>query len=233
MSSLFFLTMKTYNLVIAEHEEYGALGVAIQGGLNGRDYFEPATSGLQFAHDLIEHAVNPHNCGYVDELMAFGGIIAGRVENGWLDSRNQYIRVQDIEHDMYGLVSYDPDRNLQNVPQCKHKLQNESLMREIESFIRKGILSALKDDGDFDDNSPELASEFANYDIESLVGWVVKGYQLWNKRFINVCNYEVSVTMFDEISELVNGFMSEGLEGQTAKLCVEFTTGKVYLESEF
>lgn len=225
--------MKTYDLVIAEHEEFGGLGVAIQGELNGRDYFEPATNGVQFAHDLIEHAVTPHNCGYVDELIALGGIIAGRVENGGLDLRNQYMQVGDLEHDMYGLVSYDRDKNLLNVPPCKSYLQDEDLMSEIEQFIRKGILSALKDNGDFDDNSAELAQEIANYDIQSLVGWVVKGYQVWKKRFNNVDQYAVSVTIFGEIAALVDNFMSESWEGQTAKLSVEFTTGRVYLESEF
>lgn len=65
-----------YRLQIKEHEEYGDLGAIILGP-RSRSYHDPF-SGLTIAHDILEHPTKIHPDPFIDELLALGGIIAGR-----------------------------------------------------------------------------------------------------------------------------------------------------------
>lgn len=216
--------MKKYSITIQEHQEFGELGIVVD---TGRNYFEPGVDGLVAAHDILEHTVKPHSCGYTDELMAIGGYIAGRVENSYRSFGYREARLDDVRSDINSLfraaLNEDGEDNAFNdVEKCNSYLQDEYIMNEIKKEVKNGIMEAYDEwtDGEFE------GQQIDQYDIDSIVGWICKGYQLFKKRFINVnVNY-----LFDSIRKECDAFLSNGFEGQSATLYVNFTSGDVYVK---
>jgi hypothetical protein len=219
--------MKKYSITIQEHQEYGGLGIVVD---TGRGYFEPAMSGLTVAHDILEHTVKPHSCGYTDELMAIGGYIAGRVENCYNSSRYRTARLDDVSSDIQSLFTAalnedGEDNPFNNIEKCNSYLQDEYTMNELKKEVKEGIMQAYDEwtDGEFE------GWQIDQYDINSIVGWICVGYQQFKKRFVNVGNYNY---LFDSIKKKSDAFLSNGFEGQSATLYVDFTSCDVYIESE-
>lgn len=214
--------MKKYSITIQEHQEYGGLGIVVD---TGRGYFEPGIDGLVVAHDILEHTVKPHSCGYTDELMAIGGYIAGRVENCYNSGR-----LDDVSSDIQSLFTAalnedGEDNPFNEIEKCNSYLQDEYTMNELKKEVKEGIMQAYDEwtDGEFE------GWQIDQYDINSIVGWICKGYQLFKKRFVNVGNYNY---LFDSIKKASNEFLSNVFEGQSATLYVDFTSGDAYIESE-
>lgn len=219
--------MKKYSITIQEHQEYGGLGLVVD---TRRGYFEPGSSGLTVAHDILEHTVKPHSCGYTDELMAIGGYIAGRVENCYNSRGYRGARLDDVSGDIESLfmaaLNEDGDDNaFSKIEKCNSYLQDEYIMNELKKEVKEGIMKALDEwsDGEYGEEDAE------RYDINSIVGWICKGYQQFKKRFVNVGNYN---HLFDSIAKESQAFLDNGYEGQSATLYVDFTSGDAYIESE-
>jgi hypothetical protein len=219
--------MKKYSITIQEHQEYGGLGIVVD---TSRGYFEPGIDGLVVAHDILEHTVKPHSCGYTDELMAIGGYVAGRVENCYNSRGYRGARLDDVSGDIQSLFTAalnedGEDNAFSEIEKCNSYLQDEYTMNELKKEVKEGIMQALDEwsDGEYGEEDAE------KYDIDSIVGWICKGYQLFKKRFVNVRDYNY---LFDSIKNASNAFLSNGYEGQSATLYVNFTTGDVYIESE-
>lgn len=219
--------MKKYSITIQEHQEYGELGIVVD---TGRNYFEPGIDGLVAAHDILEHTVKPHECGYTDELMAIGGYIAGRVENCYNSSGYRVARLDDISGDirslfMAALNEDGEDNAFSSIEKCNSYLQDEYIMNELKKEVKEGIMQALDEwsDGEYGEEDAE------KYDINSIAGWICKGYQLFKKRFVNVGNYNY---LFDSIKKECDAFLSNGFKGQSSTLYVDFTSGDVYVKEE-
>jgi hypothetical protein len=224
--------MKKYSLTIKEHEEYGGLGIVVD---TGRNYFEPGLEGLVVAHDILEHTVKPHHCGYTDELMAVGGYIAGRVEVGYnslgYNSRGyRSASIDDVSTDIQSLLSAalneDGDDNVfTEIDKCNSYLQDQWIMDKLRKNVKAGIIQALDEwsDGEYGEE------RLADYDIDSIVGWICKGYQMFKKRFSNVYSYDY---LFTSIRTAADNFLSDGIEGQTATLCVDFSSCNVFIKGE-
>ena len=134
--------MKTYQLKIKEHE-YGGLGIVLD---TGREYFEPALSGLVVAHDILEHSVNPHVNGYIDEFLALGGILAGRVDSGWCTKYGSRIISDDLKSDIESLAKNALWTDEELCPKVsRNYLQSSDMMDEIRSFVRNGIIDAVNE----------------------------------------------------------------------------------------
>ena len=218
--------MKKYSITIQEHEEYGGLGIVVD---TGRNYFEPGMDGLVVAHDILEHTVKPHYCGYIDELMAIGGYIAGRVEVGYSARGYQSASINNVSSDIQSLVNatlndYN-DIIFTQIEKCNSYLQDQWIMDKLRKNVKEGIIEALDEwsDGEYGEK------ELADYDIDSIVGWICKGYQLFKKRFSNMYSYD---HLFTSIRKVADNFLSNAIEGQTATLHVDFSSCNVYIKGE-
>lgn len=218
--------MPKFNLIIKKHEEFGDLGVAIEG--QERDYFEPALSGLTLAHDIIEHPTKAHDDGYVDEYMALGGVLAGRIEHGWMTSYGTVINLYTLKNDVEGLV-YEAlmrDDNPCVVP-CNTRIRNKDLYDDLYSTVRDGVLCAYREVDEEEDISFEEVNKLA----KNITGWICKGHQLFRKRFSNT--FTVATYLYDKIAEKVGNWRKGAEEYAEAELHVNFTTMSVYLEEKW
>jgi hypothetical protein len=219
--------MPRFDLKIKEDTEYGTLGIIFN---SGRKYFRPST-GLTLAHDILEHTITPHPFGCIDELLAIGSVLAGRIEHGWCHGGYKRIDTEWLSGDIYSLAQGAMLNEESLTPKaCKSYLQDSGLMHEIKAFVRKGLIQHLMEEEDDvikHKTSPELY-----YDIDSIVGWICKGYQLFRKRFPKN-RYDISTYLFDKIKDVGDNWLKYAEEGQRAKLYVNFTTFDVRLEEEF
>jgi hypothetical protein len=222
--------MKTYSLTVAEQQEYGGLGIVVD---TGRDYFEPGVDGLVVAHDILEHTVTPHQCGYTDELMAVGGYIAGRVACAYSARGYQYASINNVSSDIQSLLTAalnkDGDDNVfTKIDKCNSYLQDEWIMDQLRKEVKKGIIEAVSEwtDGEFE------AWRIDQYDIKSIVGWICKGYQAFNRRFSYTLRTYGYRSLFDSIRNESDRFLRSAIEGQTATLHVDFSSGQVYIEED-
>lgn len=193
---------KLFHLSIAEHPEYGGLGIKIKGNL-GRDYFEPALSGLILAHDLLEHPATGHISGFADEFMALGAIVAGRIEMGWHSRNGRTLKVRDLASDVSSLVSY-----CDWLPPCNSRIRDEEAMDSMRQVIQCGI---------------EEAEMFDPPDAEHILGWMCKGHQLFRRRFAHLDIYEVSNHLFNTISRQADAWLKGAEEGEEATLSLDLT----------
>jgi hypothetical protein len=210
--------MVKFNLRIEKNEEYGGFGIVFN---TSRDYFEPALDGDVLAHDILEHPVTPHSNGYIDELMAIGGYLAGRVESGWMSKYGRRSNLDDLHSDIVSLATAALHADDDICPEvCNSYLQDGELMESIRSNIYKGLLEAVND---FEDGEHTYLPAKYNYDLESIEGWICKGYQLYKKRFSSNL-YDTSTYLFDKIAEVCDKFLKQGEEGQTAELIINFSS---------
>ena len=216
--------MTKFHLAIAEHQEFGENGIIVKS--QSRDYFDPAQAGFTLAHDLLEHPVTPHRDGYVDELMALGGLIAGRIECGWESPYGRRINFKDISLDIYSLATASlREYNSFNVHKCNSYIQDKDLMAEIKTTIRQGLLEAINE---YQDEEYNDIPENYNFDINSMAGHIAKGYQLFRKRFSHL-GYNF-IDLFNDIAKQADKFMKGAEVGQEAILTVDFKNSRVYLD---
>jgi len=227
--------LKKYKITIQEHQEYGGLGLVVD---TERGYFDPAFDGLIVAHDILEHPIRPHSYGYTDELMALGGYLAGRVEMRYKTTGYKYASIDDIEFDIRSLLkaalTEDGDNNaIAKIDKCRSYIKCEWTMNKLRELVKKGILDAINewmDEYEIDRISEEYNdSRFVDYDFDSIVGWICKGHNLFNKRFNNINTYD----LFDNIIKVSDNFLSNQIEGMSGTLFVEFSTGNVYIEEDY
>lgn len=193
---------KLFHLTIAEHPDYGELGIKIKGGL-GRDYFEPALSGLTLAHDLLEHPATGHINGFADEFMALGAIVAGRIEMGWHSRNGRTLKVRDLASDVASLVAY-----CDWLPPCNSRIRSGGNLDVMRQAIRNGI---------------EEAQIIDPPDAEHILGWMCKGHQLFRRRFAHLDIYEISTHLFNTISRQADAWLKGAEERDEATLRLDLT----------
>lgn len=193
---------KLFHLTIAEHPEYGELGIKIKGGL-GRDYFEPALSGITLAHDLLEHPATGHINGFADEFMALGAIVAGRIEMGWWHSNGRALNVRDLASDVASLVAY-----CDWLPPCNSRIRDREVVDSMRQAIRDGV---------------EEAEMIDLPDAEHILGWMCKGHQFFRRRFAHLDTYGISNHLFNRISTQADNWLNGAEEGDEATLRLDLT----------
>lgn len=224
--------MKKYSIKLREHEEYGEIGLVID---NNRDYFEPAISGLQCAHDILEHTIEPHYDAFTDELMALGGIIAGRIAYGW-SSKYHQTTLDDIKSDINSLATsaYHEQCTFVN-DECNNTLKDKDLVQSIRNTVRDGLVEAMEEyDNDYDDELDEYDFRRmveAEYNVDRIVAWICKGYQAYKKRFANIQEYTIQ-HLFSEIGRVCDDYIKQGEQYVPTFLCVDFTNGRVFIEQQ-
>ena len=219
--------MKKFHLQIREHQETGDPGISIVRG--GRDYFDPAYGGLQLAHDILEHPATPHANGYIDEFMALGGVIAGRIGSGWISEMGRKASIDgDIRSDICSLATAAYHANEDLCPKTNTRTVRDG---DLLDEIRQAVVGGLKDAGDeVDDIEPH--DVFGGVSTESIVGWICEGYSRYKKRFgSNI--YDVSNYLFDRITRVCDDWAKGAELGDNATLRVDFNRLDVRLETEY
>jgi hypothetical protein len=214
-------TMKTYKLKIRKHEDYGSLGVIVD---TGRPYFEPF-DGLVAAHDIIEHPAKPHPCSVIDELMALGGVMAGRVEHGWSDKKAGGFR-RISSDDLVGEISRLAINCFHGQGYFCEKYGKGYLNnKEVEQEIRRAVLLGMEE-------AKSEVEEDLGYDVDSAVAWICKGYQAYKRRFRGLDGYSIANHLFDEITDCCDSLIKSGDEGRIEFLNVEFNSYRCFLRDE-
>jgi hypothetical protein len=213
--------------MIRENEEYGGYGIVVKE--KNADYFEPALSGALIAHDLLEHPVHSHHNGYIDEFMALGGVLAGRYSEEWTTRYGGIIKMEDLHSDIHALAfdAYCVGANLCS-EECKSYLNDSDLMNQIREVVKDAIKDAyyvaIDSDGeDYVENQNQ---------IDWIVSWICKGYQLHRQRFSKY-SFGLCSNLFNQISDVCEKWLKESTEYESAKLYVNFAKGEVKLISEY
>ena len=218
--------MTQYKLRIEEHLEYGDNGIVIE--RNDRDYFEPATMGLVIAHDLLEHPVKPHDDGFVDELMALGAVMAGRMDR----YENSYGRVtneDDVISDVQALARASlAEFGKFDVPVSTNRVNDSAVMEAMRRCVRKGLLNAVNE---HEDTEHQHFPSNYRFDLDSMVGHMARGYQLFRQRFPSY--WGDFADLFAEITRCCDGWLKDADVGHEAILSVNIKRKQVALESEY
>jgi hypothetical protein len=223
---------KTYRIKIRENEKIGVLGIAL--ACNGRDYFDPALRGLVCAHDILEHPVNPHPNGYVDELMAIGGILAGRVDAEWRSDWMSPISSRDLISDISTLVdSGHYEGMLTGLAPRRRYIQDKDFMSEVRTIVEVGVINGLEEYYDYDGDINGRTKARKQYDINTLTSWVIEGYRAHKRRFRNYDNYTISVRLFNQIAEVCDNLLKRAEEYSKATLHVDFTGCRAWVQEEY
>lgn len=223
--------MKTYKLRIREHLETGDLGIAFVGGLNGRDYFEPGLSGEQIAHDTLEHPATAHPNGIIDELLALGGFFAGRIQHGYFNRGGRELSADDLQSDIASLASHCLTTSEPFCAKpCRSFLRNSEMMEGIRQSVVGGLRESWQEYCDNkmleDKNIEDL------FDVDSTVGWICKGVQMFRKRFSSVSIFDVSDHLFPTIAKECDKWLTSGVEGDEAELIVDISGMRAELIDE-
>lgn len=221
--------MKVYPFSLREHEAHGGLGLVFKGS---RSYFDPAISGLQCAHDILEHPVTPHPDQYIDEYMALGGVIAGRLENYYSNRFGKTLDFRDIQSDIYSLTQSCMSENIDFCNKlCNISLRDKSVVQEIYKTVKSGLKDAV---GEWTElKGKELEERLDEYDFQAtqITGWICKGYSLFRRRFARLDLYTVSTHLFEKIELACNeAIKNEIYEG---KLLVDFAKYRAEVFSDY
>jgi hypothetical protein len=210
-----------YLLEVKENPEYGGNGLIIKN--IGRAHFEPL-NGQVIAHDIIEHPVKAHPNCYVDEFMALGAIVGGRIENGYFTGY-RYMGFGDIEAEVTQLaVSHFHSGYMDLVLPCNFRLRSDDLeiTDQIRSAVRKGLSSVSNEIGE--------RYDFTDQTVSYITGWICKGYSLFKKRFQGLQIYDICNHLFDTIKEECDFFLKSAEIGDQAILNVTFSRYHCELE---
>jgi hypothetical protein len=220
--------MKTYKLQIREHFEFGLNGIVFVGGLNGRDYFEPGITGEQIAHDILEHPASPHSNGIIDELLALGGFLAGRIQHGYSNRGGRRLSVDDLQSDLASLASHCLTTSEPFCAKpCRGFLRDPEIMKAIKKSVVGGLREAWEEYCVGDESVEDL------FDVDSTVSWICKGVQMFRKRFSSVSIFDLSDYLFPTIAKECDKWLQGDVQvGDEAKLIVDISGMRAKLIEE-
>lgn len=210
--------MRTYLFDVAEHEEYGEIGLRPSWYPNG----DPL-QGMAAAHDILEHFPNDKG-DTVGELMALGAALFirgdGRYIHTWhgsfgARSSRPFDETGDIPADFPMIWDLYLDRNegeLPWPPVCRN--------RELRSRVRKimfAVRKLMQDEKERWENSglPTIS------DYRKMEGWLAHGYTKAKKRYARTIGGAASVAgLFQAIESECNKLLKQAEEGDKIKVTV-------------
>jgi hypothetical protein len=209
-----------YRLQIKEHEEIG-LPMAIILGSRSRSYHDPVM-GTGIAHDILEHPTKIHPDPFIDELLALGGIIAGRYQNTY------NMRITGLKNVLYALMDQAPESFMMNSSYPNNKtLKNKERFEEIRTIVSEAIQELNENSSSDEDEFHQLYLKQINEPL--IVSWMCEGYSRFKKRFRCYDLYDISNYMFDSIEHKLDQWIQWAELEDTADLYVNFNRYGVYL----
>jgi hypothetical protein len=199
-----------YQLKIEEDEEFGRNGAVILSP-RFRTYHHPET-GRGIAHDIIEHPTKIHPDPFIDELLALGAVIAGRVEYGY------NVTKKDIAIAIGSLLKSNPfSFTTDSAYTNKYALKDQETVEMIKKAVARGIMWRSECDTPLD------------FDENLIVSWICEGYTRFKKRFKNHSIYDISNHVFDDITNQVSKWIKGSEIEEKADLHVNFSRYTVEL----
>lgn len=208
--------MKTFNLVVAENEEFDFKGIL---ATESPDHFEPGT-GLTLAHDILEHVASHPPDPYADEFMALGAMVAVRAEQGY-HSGSRYIKLKDVANEVSILVQsmYWQGKTLTEPTTLP---QGHDLWLEVLSHTEEGINNFLEEEDDENIITTESLAE-------NITAWIIKGYKNCLDHYQGLDLYNIC-KLFKDIADQGDKWLKDAEIGATATLTLDFETGRATLE---
>lgn len=206
--------MKTYEFKVAEHEDYGLIGLCPTWMGENPDPLD----GTVAAHDILEHG--PKDDGSIEaEFMAFGAMFYVRgydyfASKGRYNPDPAYQAHSDVwEQYRYAMMRgesftlRDPGR----VPPCDEDDTIERMLDLAKSMCRA--------EAEHDEQDPEAMDEWLSEEnIRRMRGWMRKGYRRAVRRYRN-CSWPGG--LFYDIEKALQPYCVEEYLGQTIKVRVD------------
>jgi hypothetical protein len=108
---------------------------------------------------------------------------------------------------------------------CKSFLRDSETMEAIRKSVMGGLREAWDDYLD-ESNVPVRGEKKIEdlFDVDSTVGWICKGVQVFRKRFSSVSIFDLSDYLFPAIAKECDKWLKGGVEvGDEAKLIVDIS----------
>jgi hypothetical protein len=211
--------LKTYNLQVQEHPEYGDLGVVSP---QLQNHFDPAM-GMGLAHDILEH-ISAHDNPYVDEFLALGAFIHVRVEQGFY---NRGFDWDSLGYVVQNLLQshYWQDGDL--IPYCNEVFEEDYYREEIESQVEKGLKRFVEEE--------EIEDQDLIPSIAQIANWILLGYEKAVGHYSeqNIDAYTLCYAVFRQIQAQVDQWLKGAEEGDQATLTVDFDEYEVKLDEHY
>ena len=206
-----------YHLIIAEDSATRYYGIKFKFPIENREHFRPG-DGEQLAHDILEHPLTAHADMVVDELMALGGLNAGRIQHGYIRKySNRGMSYNDFSADILSLLqSMYYDREIFCSHRCSDTCEDyEQISTAVDTAIEK-YKRILHD--------PELVY----FSRDNIIGWVCRGYNLFKERFTS--GEDVVRYLFPRIIAVAEAWARKSNLGDEAILNVCYSSLQVWIE---
>lgn len=216
-----------FKLRAAENFNTGEMGWQDSRMPRGSDIFEPVSSGLTLAHDIIEHAAFG---SVADEIEAHGAMYRIRYEGGWCGQYGFTLNIEAFAAEWQNLLNGLMMESYLPVPPKTRPL-DETIEDDISSIIEQGkaycIRNVIAEDPDRDQDSRDclerLAGVFrAHFRI---------GYRKAGQRFKGLESCEIAA-LFSTLESEFEHHEPE-YEGQEIAVTVNLRTQNVRIEEVF
>ena len=212
--------IKTFNLQVQEHPEFGELGVVSS---QLQDHFDPVT-GMGLAHDVLEH-ITPNGNPYVDEFLALGAFIHVRVEQGF---HNRGFDWGSLGYEIKNLLQSHYWQDGDQIPNCNEVYEEEdSYWEEIYKQVEEGVGQFVEEEEIEDQDLIPSATQIAN--------WILLGYGKAVRHYSeqNIDAYTLCHEVFKQIQAQVDQWLKGAEEGDQATLAVDFDQYEVTLVENY
>lgn len=203
---------------VREHEEYGSLGLSME----GRWWADPL-GGLAAIHDMLEHM--PHDKGDTEgELMALGASLHVREHYAALIRTGRFDPVDSIQSEFTFLCNYrqrDGVTGRLRDPGRTARLDDD----ERESCIQAIALGAMR----FVLGEGFERKECEWIEPERIIGWMRRGYRRAQSRFRGIASWQLS-SVFHEAEQRFEQVLKHAEEGQKVKASIDVRRHVVEIE---
>jgi hypothetical protein len=177
--------MKRFAFVVAEHEEFGTLGLRPRWYPTG----DPL-GGMAAAHDILEHF--PKDDGSTEgELMALGASLFIRADGGYSNRYRHYDEVRDPAGDFPEIWRYHVERENGRDLRVPPRVKDASVRERADAIIAEARRNVREM---YESGAP------SEEDYLRMAGWLAHGYMKAVRRYRNVIGGACAVaSLFMEI----------------------------------
>jgi hypothetical protein len=218
-----------YLLIYEENEEFGGMGLRIDGSTLNSSEYNMATDGLLIAHDILEHSKIKDIGPIGDELKALGAIMYVRGQFGELRKGPQMHSIEtNLASDITRMARdwfYSPhfDCPIPNAKTCDY----------LESFEEAINISREELPGEMEGDETFKRADIEPY-FKATLSFMIKGYQNAVKRFSHINDSYHINRLFWNIAESVDVLLKHAeYEGQQFILHINMTKNRVMWEEYY
>jgi hypothetical protein len=209
--------MTSLTLLSKIDSETGELGLIVK-TLKHFNYPSVASSGLQIAHDILEHQNGIRAIGSIgDELQALGGIWYVRGQHGYLRPTSYHLPEEDIASDVANMARMHYFGTPVRTDRVNTRSHDED--DAFKSIVELGIKN-YRSEMDCELDANEVYDPLHSYFEQTLHSLRI-GFRKAEKRFKNVCPNR----MFDNIERAVDEAIDH-MDWEGQKFTLTYTASK-------